>query len=133
MLFRSASNQIGDALRGPDRRRESVSLGPLREQARKLRQSSARQFRWETGTQSAVQAGLASSSPPLGPDEHRLAAHAELPGNRRERYPALKAEKGGQSPRLRGASVSSGTYGVVGHEPTVPPKMQLPIYLCRYL
>ena len=41
----AAPNQIGDPLRGPDRRRESLSLGSLREQARKLRESSAGQFR----------------------------------------------------------------------------------------
>ena len=56
----AAPNQIRHSLRGPDRRRESVSLGSLREQARKLRESSAGQFRRASG---AWAAGCKPASP----------------------------------------------------------------------
>ena len=129
----AAPNEIRHSLRGPDRRRESVSLGSLREQARKLRESSAGQFRRASGTRTAVQARLASPSPPLGPNKHGLAAHAELPGNRAKRLAVLQAREGSQPPRFHRARVSSGTYGVVGHKPTVPLNMHLSMYLCRGL
>jgi len=85
------------------------------------------------GVGGGVQARLTVPLPLLGPDKHRLAAHAELPGNRSERISALEERSRSQSPRLHRARVSSGTYGDVGHKPTVPLNMHLSMYLCRGL
>jgi hypothetical protein len=60
-----------------------------------------------------------------------LAAHAELPGNPRKRISALQLGKGGQPPRLHGARVSSGTYGVVNHAPSIARKVRMSTYLYR--
>ena len=103
-----APDQIGHSLRGPDGRRETISLGPRGEQPRRLEQLSARQLGGPSGTRAAAQAGFPSSPQLPSPHKDRLATHAQLPGGGSKRLAALQPEKGGRPPRLHRARLVEG-------------------------
>ncbi len=126
-------NQIGHSLRGPDGRGEPKGSGSSRQQTRQQDQVSVGQFGRSSGARAAMQGLLPSPSEALRPHKHGLTAHAELSGNRRERLPTLQLGKGGQTPLFHRSGITSGTFGAVGHRPTVAQIKALSIYLCRDL
>lgn len=85
----------------------------------------ATQAFWRTSVTAGKPAAQAAL---LGPDKHRLAVHAELPGNRSDGIPTPEERSRSQSPGLHHAPVSSGTYAVVGHKPTVSSEMNVSTY-----
>lgn len=122
-------NQIGDTLRGPDGRGESISFGSSCQQPWERGQLSARQLGRPSGVRATMQGFLTLPSSSLCPNEHRLTAYAELSGNRGQRFPALKSGDSGQPPLFHRLRISSGTYGNLSHDLTIPQIMAVSTYL----